>query len=194
MERRKGSEKKSKARGDQEKKSWNKKSLEKGHETKQREENTIFTKKEQRTQKKTKNTVEKKKRNQWKQENKKKQEKEWDGLLQRMTRGRCPCHCDHRTNNCQWKMRKESKPGGAKYFLREKHEVFSNKNCTKGNFFKKNGVWKFVLFLKSKKWGSREGIWTNREHKQRFIDHKKGDVVFPFFSKKKRVFLYVESR
>ena len=52
-------------------------------------------------------TLSKNKRNQWKQEKKKKQEKEWDGLLQRMTRGRCPCHCDHRTNNYQWKMRQK---------------------------------------------------------------------------------------
>ena len=27
--------------------------------------------------------------------------------MQRMTRGRCPCHYDHKTNNCQQKMLKE---------------------------------------------------------------------------------------
>ena len=102
------------------KKSWNKNSFEKGGKKKVRKKrqmkqnqgrkhknykkgtkNAFFLKKN------TENTVEKKKRDQWKQEKKKKQEKEWDGLLQRMTRGRCPCHCDHRTNNYQRKMRKK---------------------------------------------------------------------------------------
>ena len=32
--------------------------------------------------------------------------------------------------------KKGGKPGGANYFLREKHEVFSNKNCKKEKQFK----------------------------------------------------------
>ena len=35
------------------------------------------------------------------------QEMTWDGLMQRMTRARCPCHCDHRTNNYPWKITKK---------------------------------------------------------------------------------------
>ena len=49
-------------------------------------------------------------------------------------------------------------------------------------------------FWNQRKWESKEGIWTNREHKQRFFDHKKGDVVFPFFSKKRECFSMLKSR
>ena len=31
----------------------------------------------------------------------KKEEKTMKTRKERMTRGQCPCHCDHRANNCQ---------------------------------------------------------------------------------------------
>ena len=96
-------------------------------------------------------TLSKNKRNQWKQEKKKKQEKEWDGLLQRMTRDRCPCHCDHRTNNYQWKMRQKEVNQEEQNIFKERSTRFFQQKLKKGIFLKKNGVWKFVLFLKSKK-------------------------------------------
>ena len=42
-------------------------------------------------------------------------------------------------------MRKRRKPGGANYFLRDKHEVFANKNC-KNKFSQKmkyGGLFRF---------------------------------------------------
>ena len=50
-----------------------------------------------------------------------------------------PMSVSLRPQNEQLSMKDETKgckPGGAKYFLREKHEVVSNKNCKKRNFFK----------------------------------------------------------
>ena len=54
------------------------------------------------------------------------------------------------TVNERWE--KGGKPGGANYFLREKHEVFSNKNCKKEKTIQKQNrsVQVFVLFFESK--------------------------------------------
>ena len=51
-----------------------------------------------------------------------------------------PMSVSLRPQNKQLSMKDETKggkPGGAKYFLREKHEVFSNKNCKKEFFQRK---------------------------------------------------------
>ena len=49
----------------------------------------------------------------------------WNGLMQRMSRGRCPCHCDHRTDKLSLKdEKKRGKTGGDKSFSRDKHQVF----------------------------------------------------------------------
>ena len=55
---------------------------------------------------KKKHTVVKKKRKHWRNAMKW-QEKEWDGLMQRMTGGRCPCHL--RPQNKQLSMKDEKK-------------------------------------------------------------------------------------
>ena len=149
--KKKSSEKKSKARGDQEKKSWNKKSFEKGHETKQREENTIITKRNKERKKKRK-TLSKKRReiNESKKTRRNKKRNEtvycngWPAADFRVI-----ATTEQTTIRERWEKRR--KPGGAKDFFREKHEVISNKKCKKDKIVHKNGVWKFALFLKSKK-------------------------------------------
>ena len=61
-------------------------------------------------------------------------EMKWDGLMQRMTRGRCLCHCDHRTDNCQQKMRKEeAKQEETRVFQEINTDSFFTYKNTTGN-------------------------------------------------------------
>ena len=84
-------------------------------------------------------------------------------FYQKMTRDRCPCHCDHRANNYQWKIRKKEDVNQLekKVFFQEKHEFLP----TNGKNVFHNGVQKFVLFLLSKKMRFHTRDLHNREHK-----------------------------
>ena len=92
------------------------------------------------------------------------QEKEWDGLMHRMTFGRCPCHCDHRTNNYPWKMRK-------KEVHQEEKIAFFYRECLERNAWRKNEFlvkqwmecWTLFCFWKIKE---------NENPKRRFVEQE----------------------
>ena len=183
------SEKNRKAIRAQEKKSLNKESFDKGgkknlkkkrqikqNKGRKKQELQKGNKERDKKRKKRKKTLSwKKKRNQWKQEKKKKQEKEWDGLLQRMTRGRCPCHCDHRTNKISMKdEKKRRKPGGAKYFL-EGSTMFFPTKIAKRKISEKKKCKKFVPFFEIK---DHENSKKSFLFLDRVIDHPFGLLHF----------------
>ena len=56
-------------------------------------------------------------------------------------------------------------------------------------FFETMACANLFCFLKSKKMRIQRRDLHNREHKQRFFDQKKGDIVFPFFQRKESVSL-----
>ena len=115
------------------------------------------------------------------------QEMTWDGLMQRMTRGRCPCHSNHWTNNCQWKMRKKED-------VKQDEKKFSKEMNTKLFFFSKNiqqGTWTALflswnLFLKNinKTLKSKAGTPTTESTREKLFWHQKRDCVSPLFKHK----------
>ena len=107
----------------------------------------------------------------------------WDGLLQRITHGRCPCHCDHRTNN--YEKKEEVNQEEKKSVLKRYTQVFFfNKNYKKENgfFFETMESGNLFCFWKNdRKWESKEEIWTTESTNKDVLDHKKETLCFPSF-------------
>ena len=116
---------------------------------KNRAKKFLLWKKEEHKKKKNEKhmIIKRRKRKHWKNEMKW-QEMTWDGLMQRMTRGRCPCHCDHRTNNYQWKITKRMLNRMRRIVFRERWTsslIVKKKKGTSKSFF-----WCRNLFLSLK--------------------------------------------
>ena len=85
-------------------------------------------------------------------------------------------------------VKKGGKPGGAKYVLREMHEVFSNKNSKKEFFKKKKSVEICSVFEIKENENPKKGFEQTESTNKDFLTIKKGDVVLPFLSKKRECF------
>ena len=89
-------------------------------------------------------------------------------------------------------MRKRRKPGGANYFLREKHEVFANKNCKKRIFTKKRSMVVCSVFEITENENPKKGFEQTESTNKDFLTIKKMRCCVPILFKEKKVFLYVE--
>ena len=92
-----------------------------------------------------------------------------DGLMQRLTRGRCPCHCDHRTNNYQ------RERGGEKSVPSEKHKFLPTK--LQKWFFVTMECRNLFCFCYQRNWESKEEICTTESPNKDF-DHENEIICY----------------
>ena len=101
----------------------------------------------------------------------------WDGLMQRMSRGRCPCHFNHRTDNYQQKMEnKRGKKQEEEYFyvINTFFGKMTSKNMKRFFFWKME--WRnlccFEKKLQTQIQNPRKDL-DNREHSSNILSKKK---------------------